>query len=238
VIWISRQGKSGLYAGDGSLKGAVRTLLDGGATVIGVDLLYQGEFLADGRPIKRQRSLPDEEGYAGWTYCYNLPLFARRVHDVLAVVAFVKEKGDRNLLPERPAGCFAQKVPVPFFPEEVDLVGLKGAGHWVVAAAAQSPGTVARAAVDTSGFRFAQLTDAYDVDFLPGAAKYGDLPALLALAAPARLWLAGEGNQAPPVTTAAFAAGVRENLTLFSGESRDTEAAAVEWLLSQGCSEK
>jgi hypothetical protein len=25
------------------------------------------------------------------------------------------EKGDRHLLPERPAGCFAQKVPVPFF---------------------------------------------------------------------------------------------------------------------------
>jgi molybdopterin converting factor small subunit len=25
------------------------------------------------------------------------------------------EKGDRNLLPERPEGCFAQKVPVPFF---------------------------------------------------------------------------------------------------------------------------
>jgi hypothetical protein len=25
-------------------------------------------------------------------------------------------KGDRHLLPERPSGCFAQKVPVPFFP--------------------------------------------------------------------------------------------------------------------------
>src|SRR5262249_18129226 len=25
------------------------------------------------------------------------------------------EKGDRPLLPERPEGCFAQKVPVPFF---------------------------------------------------------------------------------------------------------------------------
>ena len=25
------------------------------------------------------------------------------------------EKGVRNLLPERPAGCFAQKIPDPFF---------------------------------------------------------------------------------------------------------------------------
>jgi dienelactone hydrolase len=214
VIWMSRQGKSGLYAADGSLKGAIQTLLDGGVTVIGVDLLYQGEFLDDGRFISRQRSLPDEGGFAGWTYCYNLPLFARRVHDVLAAVAFAKRHGAE--------------------PGEVNLVGLKGAGHWVAAATAQSHGTVARAAIDTGGFRFAQLTDIYDADFLPGAAKYGDLPGLLALAAPARLWLAGEGNQAPPVTTAAFAAaGVPENLTLFSGESRDTEAAAVRWLLSQ-----
>ena len=33
------------------------------------------------------------------------------------------EKGDRHHLPERPGGCFAQMVPVPFFPgsDEVTL---------------------------------------------------------------------------------------------------------------------
>jgi hypothetical protein len=217
VIWICRQGKSGLYADDGALREAVGTLLDGGVTVIGVDLLYQGEFLDRGWPLARQRSLPDEEGFAGWTYCYNLPLFARRVHDVLAVVAFARQ----------------HQVDA----SEVSLVGLKGAGHWAAAATAQSRGAIAGAAIDTGGFRFARLTDVYDADFLPGAAKYGDLPGLLALAAPARLWLAGEGSQAPTVTTAAFvAAGLPENLTLFSGESRDTEAAAVRWLLSQDLS--
>ena len=39
----------------------------------------------------------------------------------------------------------------------------------------------------TDGFRFAQLADAWDRDFLPGAVKYGDLPALLALGLPTPL---------------------------------------------------
>ncbi len=37
------------------------------------------------------------------------------------------EKGDRHLLPERPSGCFAQKVPVPFFRRQKRLAaGLAG----------------------------------------------------------------------------------------------------------------
>ena len=32
------------------------------------------------------------------------------------------EKGDRNLLPERPFECFAQKVPVPFFSTDCSRV--------------------------------------------------------------------------------------------------------------------
>ena len=37
--------------------------------------------------------------------------------------------------------------------------------------------------IDTRGFRFRQLKSFRDPAFLPGAVKYGDLPALLALAA-------------------------------------------------------
>ncbi|MEA3224880.1 MAG: acetylxylan esterase, partial [Planctomycetota bacterium] len=207
VIWTDDKGKTGLYANDGSVKSPIRNLLDAGVTVIGVDLLHQGEFLADEQPPERQRWLPNEEGYAGWTYCYNLPVFARRVHDILAVIAYVKGA-------------------------EVDVVGLDNSGHLVAAAAAQARGTVARAAIDTVGFRFASLDDVYDVDFMPGAAKYNDLPGLLALAAPTRLWLAGEGKEAPSVVKTAFAAaGKSANLTNFSGASGDTAKNAVEWLL-------
>ncbi len=214
VIWIDEQGKSGLYLDDGSLKAPIQSLLHSDVTVIGVDLLYQGEFQTEGRLGKRQRCLPDEEAFAGWTYCYNLPMFARRVHDILAVIAFAKRDDVKQ--------------------HEIDVVGPNGAGPWVTAAVAQTKGTVTRAAINTEGFRFADLKDVYDVNFMPGAAKYDDLPGLLALSAPTRMWLTGEGKEAPPIVKTAFiAAGGLENLTMFSGESRDVAKVAVGWLLSQ-----
>jgi dienelactone hydrolase len=212
VIWIDEYGKSGLCTQKGLVKSSIRNLLDNGVTVIGVDLLYQGEFLVDGQPNKQQRWLPDEEGYAGWTYCYNLPLFARRVHDILAVIDFVK-RGEVES-------------------NEIDIVGVNGAGHLVAAAVVQTRGGIARVAINTGGFRFADLNDIYDVNFMPGAVKYNDIPGLLALLAPTRLWLAGEGETAPPIVNAAFtAASEPANLTTFSGKSRDVAEAAVEWLL-------
>jgi hypothetical protein len=51
---------------------------------------------------------------------------------------------------------------------------------------------VASLALNTGGFRFADIVSIYDANFLPGATKYGDLPTLLALTAPTPLWLAGE----------------------------------------------
>jgi len=214
VIWVDEHGKSGLYTREGLVKSPIRSLVDTGVKVIGVDLLYQGEFLADEQPNKQQRWLPDEEAFAGWTYCYNLPLFARRVHDILAVIALVKRGGVES--------------------NEIDVVGSNGAGLLVAAAVAQAQGAVARAAINTEGFRFADLKDVYDVNFMPGAAKYDDVPGLLALSAPTRLWLAGEGETAPLIVNAAFiAAGEPTNLATFSGESRDVAEAAVEWLLSR-----
>jgi dienelactone hydrolase len=209
VIWIDKEGKAGLYSGDSSIKSPIRRLLAAGLTVIGVDLLYQGEFLNGERPPQRQRWLPNEEGYAGWTYCYNLPVFARRVHDILAVIASVKS-------------------------DQIEVVGLNGAGHIAAAAVALAKGAVARAAINTDGFRFADLEDVYNINFMPGAAKYDDLPGLLALTAPMRMWLAGECEEPPPIVKAAFAtAGKSENLTAFPGTSQDTARQAVEWLLSK-----
>ena len=214
VIWIDKEGKAGLYTKDGSVTSPVRSLLEAGISVIGVDLLYQGEFLAGEQPPKRQRWLPNEEGYAGWTYCYNLPVFAHRVHDILAVIEWLRWKGSAL--------------------QEIDIVGLNGVGHIVIAAVAQGKGSIARTAVNTEGFRFVNLKDIYDIDFMPGAAKYDDLPGLLALAAPFRIWLAGEGKKVPQVIKAAFAtAGKSENLTIFPRASNEVVRGAIEWLLRE-----
>jgi len=210
VIWISESGKADLFNSDETIRLPVQRLLSDGRTVIGVDLLHQGEFLSDDQALVRQRSLPGEAGYGGWTYCYNMPLFARRVHDILAVVQFANQNK-----------ASAKKI---------DIIGLGPVGSLVAAAVVQSRGRIERAAIHDDGFRFAQLTDVYDTRFLPGAAKYGDVPGLLSLAAPTRLWLAAEPVAENSIIGASWrASGQLDRLTTYSGSS--IESNAVEWLL-------
>jgi len=211
VIWIDKLGKQSLFDKDGQeFRPPIAKLLAHGMGVVGVDLFGQGEFTADGKPSAKARLVKDK--YAGYTFGYNHPLFAQRVHDILTVISCI-----RHVRPQ---------------PMKVYLVGLGGAGPWVAAAMAQAGDAVDGAVIDTGGFRFADLTAIDDPDFLPGGAKYGDLPGIIALSAPRRLWLAGEGPKPPAVVEAAYqAAGKRENLTIFAGKEKEQEAAAVEWLL-------
>ena len=48
-----------------------------------------------------------------------------------------------------------------------------------------------------TGFRFGDITEIRDVNLLPGAVKYGDVPALLALCAPTPLTIS---EATPPLT--------------------------------------
>ena len=114
------------------------------------------------------------------------------------------------------------------------MVGVAGAGHWVAAAGAQARGAVSNLVIDSDGFRFVALDDAYADDFLPGAVKYGDLPGLLALAAPTKLWLAGEGNSGPLLTRDLYrVCGAESQLHVVptrAGAPTD-EAEMADWLL-------
>jgi hypothetical protein len=113
----------------------------------------------------------------------------------------------------------------------LDLVGVNGAGAWVGAARAMAGSAVDCAAIDTTGFRFANVTDIYSADFLPGGAKYGDLPGALALSAPGKLWLAGEGAESASLVRKMFqATGSAGNLTL-AAAGQPADELAVGWLL-------
>ncbi len=161
VIWVHEAGRAGLFGPDGEPTPAVRKALASGAAVVGADLLYQGEFLVDGKPLETTRHVNTKREFAGFTLGYNHSLFAERVHDVLSLVAF--------------CGSYANQKP------RVELIGFGNAGAWVAAARAQAPEAIARAAIDTGGFRFAKLASLGDLNFLAGGAKYGDLPGMLAL---------------------------------------------------------
>ncbi len=116
---------------------------------------------------------------------------------------------------------------------EVDSkrIGVNGAGPWVAAARAVAGADVDSAAIDTGGFRFANLESYRDVDFLPGAVKYGDLPALLALSAPQRLWICGETEESLGVVSAAYAAsGQLQHLNIDERHQQGVSARIVQWL--------
>jgi dienelactone hydrolase len=211
VIWVSQKG--GLATIVPEMADVVNPFTNTGTAFIAIDLFGQDES-PDSKPMKKNRLNRSGQGqwatYAGYTYGYNHPLFAQRVHDILTAVVYARH----NL------GA-----------EQVYVVGLGGAGHWVAAARAQAGSAIDRAVVDPAGFRFANLKTIDDADFLPGGAKYLDLPGMLALSAPYPLWLAGEGEKAPPVVDAAYrAAGESNRLTVFSDNKKEATAAAIKWL--------
>lgn len=212
VIWIDGKGKSSILDDTGRPAPAVQRLLDGGASVVSPDLFQQGEFLGGGEMIARQRVVGNPREFAGYTFTYNDTLFARRVHDVLTLVTYIKD--DEHA------------------PKRVNLVGFNGAGPIVAAARVICGSDIDRAAVDSGGFRFSTITSYRDPQFLPGAVKYGDVPALLALSAPHPLWVGGEVAAKLKVTTQTYgAAEATQNLTVH--EPSAAYEAAVGWLMER-----
>lgn len=214
VIWLHENGKAGLFGADGTPIPAVMKLLDAKYSVLGVDLLDQGEFTSDGKSPAEQRMQNYNNGAEGWmqaaayTYGYNRPLFAQRVQDVLTAIRFVQ-------LDEHAA-------------KTIHLVGLgKVAGPIAAAARAQAGDAIAKAAIDTGGFRFASLEKTNDAMFMPGAVKYGDVPALLALNVPSALWLAGEPESKS--VHEAYAAAGKANQPMAAPDG-DVSQSAADWL--------
>jgi hypothetical protein len=164
VLWVDGNGKSGLDGPDGNLNRSVAALVQAGFAVGAVDLLLTGEFTPDGKPAAKAPTVNNPREFAGYTLGYNHPLFAQRVHDVLTLLS---------------SAVFHERQP-----EKVHLAGLNGAAPHVICAAALAGRQVASLVVDTGGFRFGSITEIRDPALLPGAVKYGDLPALLALCAP------------------------------------------------------
>lgn len=214
VLWASESGKAGLFAQaeQGQPRPEIEKLLRAGATVVGVDLLFQGEFLTNGTSLTRTRRVKNPREAAAYTFGYNRALFAQRVHDLLSVVSYLRQERK---------------------PRWLDLVGLDGSGPLVAAARAQAGPAVRCAAVNTGGFRFLRVPEIHHPDFLPGGARYGDLPGMLALGAPGALWVAGEGETLPGVVREMYdKAGAAQRLAASSEGPTAVPNAAVTWLLS------
>jgi dienelactone hydrolase len=217
VVWVHPSGKASLLE-KGQLNPAAKALVEAGYAVIAPDVFQTGELT--GRwPLteaeKKAKSNRDESKFpvnmqfAGYTYGYNHPVFANRVHDILTSVAFARDSGTAKL---------------------VHLVGWEGAGPWVAAARALCGNVVSRTAIDMNQFHFDRVTDVTDENLLPGALKYGGLPAFLALCAPGEIFVHNHaGTSSGHLSKAAYeAAGAKDALKRQPERARPDEVIA--WL--------
>ena len=180
VLWLDARGKVAIFADGGKPNAEVARLLDAGCLVLGIDLFQQDE--PTNRTVANPREAP------AYTYGYNRALFAQRVHDVLGALHFARASEPKNTL---------------------TIFATGGTGPLTAAALAVEPTAADAAVIDTGGFRFENVADWRDANFLPAAAKYGDLPGLLTLVTPRPVFVIGEGERAPV-------------------------SAALDWLLKQG----
>lgn len=184
VVLVSEAGKSTYFLDDGSPTAELAGYLKAGYAVATFDMLHQGELTADGKTLTAWPKVKNPREFAGFTLGYNCPVFADRVHDVLKMVTFCKHHKSN--------------------PDHVHLVSVDGAGLVATVAGTLAGKNTDTLAVDTLGERFDDLDNIRDINLWPGAVKYGDVPAFLALNAPRPLWLAGEDGEVSKLAQRAF----------------------------------
>lgn len=201
VVWVHPEGKGSLVS-DGNLVAAARKILEQDAAILAVDALWTGENGAGKKPAV-------DATFAGYTFGYNRPLLASRVHDILTAVAYASQQNAKA----------------------IHLVGFEKAGPWVVLARALCGDTVANTAADLNQFRFEQVASTNDDMMLPGALKYGGLPGFAALCAPGKLLLhnskgaTGDAMSAGAYRVARAAENLQQNVEMITPEK------VVEWVL-------
>lgn len=174
LIWVHEKGIRGVFDGL-NLSAEAAHLLPSKTHIVALDLIGQNsdseicinEMAIKGKGLRYWDHHPD------YTYGYNHPLLSKRVHDVLTVIAHMRK--------ERPTA-------------RISLLGMGPiAGPIAALARIQAGQEVHKLAVNTAGFRFGDLNEFTHPMFLPGAAKYLDMPGILALAVAAgKSWVFGE----------------------------------------------
>ena len=211
VLWLSDYGRSGLLNESGNPNSDVQSLLNEGCCVVGLDMLFQAEWLNESETgAHRTRTVANPREAAAYTLGYNYSLFARRVHDILTAISFITNHDMQ--------------------PISVCLLALDKTGPLAIAARAQAGDTIGRLAANTNGFRFANVTDLQSPDFLPGGARYHDLPGMLAVAAPQATWITGE-KVIPQIVTQVYQIEKAAGAVTINTSPTSSNSAAITWLL-------
>jgi dienelactone hydrolase len=208
VAWVHPEGTASLLDFEGEPGAAAMWLLARGIAIVCADLLGTGSHRGD-IDWTKSRTVDNPRQFLGYTAGYNHTLFAQRIHDILALLGFIKHHDMK--------------------PNKIAVLALSGSAKWVAPACyLAGEQVVSRLALDTGGFRFASITEIGDPDLWPGAVRYGDLPSLIALNAPIPIRVSGEQGKALPFVDANYeAAGAGKSVAFADGGVGE----AVGWLL-------
>ena len=142
------------------------------------DVLVETDLVAEGHEasVQGSRLVPNGREAAGYTFGYNRSLFAWRVSQVLDAIQYLERE----------------------FPGVSILIEAKESRLSPVAAmafAATDSNRVTELRCHLDGFRFAGVDSMEQENFLPGGARYGDIPGFLATKYRRRITLTGESEQ-------------------------------------------
>ena len=101
---------------------------------------------------------------APYTYCYNLPLAARRARQLAATLAWLRARHPGAQVEISGQG---------------EAAGLAAAGVFCAVCSEPDRAAGLRLAIDPADFRFASAASIRDAHFLPGSARFLDLPGLV-----------------------------------------------------------
>lgn len=158
VILTSEQGKNALFKDENQPTELVKNLVDSGVSVVGVDLLFQGEF-TDGKIVTTTRRVKNPREAAAYTFGYNHTLFAQRAHD-LANLITVLANHERE-------------------PKSMTLVGLDQTGAVCAAALTIDASSIDRLVITDQAKAALGVDDIHSPYFLPGAGKYKGVEGML-----------------------------------------------------------
>jgi hypothetical protein len=187
ILWLTMKDESSILRDDGQLTEPVREILQHGYALVCPTLYQLGAIRNPNVYDDGKRNVTNSyEGFAAYHYGYNRSLVAERVGDALAVLAAIRDNKQHH-------------------PRDIIIAGVQGAGIIAAGAVALAGRNVTRLICDTEGFRFAKLDNVWDANFVPGAAKYGDLPVWLALCAPVKTTIVNETRDSMEPVAASFA---------------------------------
>jgi len=157
VILTNDSGKDALFRGE-KLSKNVSDLVDQGFSVVGVDLLFQGDFLADG-PLNKTRRVENPREAAAYTFGYNHSLFSHRVHDLMNLVVLVANHERK--------------------PKSISLIGLGDTGSIVAGAMTMVGDRVKDIYISRDSLSALDVNDIHAPFFMPGSMKYGGVVGML-----------------------------------------------------------